>query len=253
MAKTGWVAIYRQIQDHWLWADKPFSKQAAWIDMLLLANHDDNKFLLGNEVVTVKCGSFIASVEKLKNRWGWSNTKVINFLKTLENDEMVTRKSDTKKTVITLINYGVYSNFEKTKTMPKRYENDTETMPKHTNNNDNNDNNVNNIKKERKKAASYDAILSNVSDDGLRELYLEYIKMRKMIKSPMTDRALTMLIKKVNNLEPNSIERQKQLLETSIVNNWKSVYPLKEEQKVETKRSYNLEEAKKRMFTEEDE
>ena len=51
--------------------------------------------------------------------------------------------------------------------------------------------------------------------------------MRKMIKAPMTDRALTMLIKKVNELEPNSIENQKKLLEVAIMNNWKSVYPLK--------------------------
>ena len=82
--------------------------------------------------------------------------------------------------------------------------------------------------KERKKATSYDEILSAVEDDSLRELYLEYIKMRKLIKSPMTDRALTMLINKVNELEPTDIERQKRLLETAIMNNWKSVYPLKD-------------------------
>lgn len=163
MASQGWIALHRQIQDHWLWEDKPFSKQAAWIDMLLLAYHEDNKFLFGNELLEVKCGSFITSIEKLKVRWGWSNTKVINFLKILENDEMVTRKSDTKKTVITLINYGVYSNFEKTKTIPKRYENDTETMQKHTNNNNNNDNNKKKkiIKKEKNLSPpSYDLALA---------------------------------------------------------------------------------------------
>lgn len=85
-------------------------------------------------------------------------------------------------------------------------------------------------KKERRKESTYDEILSTVADDELRELYLEYIKMRKLIKAPMTDRALTMLINKVNQLEPVSIDRQKQLLETAIVNNWKSVYPLREEQ-----------------------
>jgi hypothetical protein len=102
--------------------------------------------LFGNELVEVKCGSFITSIEKLKHRWGWSNTKVINFLKLLESDEMVTKKSDTKKTVITIVNYRVYSDYEKTKTMPKRCESDTETMQEHTNNNDNNDNNENKYK-----------------------------------------------------------------------------------------------------------
>ena len=83
------------------------------------------------------------------------------------------------------------------------------------------------LKKERKKATSYDEILSCIANEDLKELYLEYIKMRKMIKAPMTDRALTMLINKVNELEPNSLENQKKLLETAIMNNWKSVYPLK--------------------------
>ena len=83
------------------------------------------------------------------------------------------------------------------------------------------------VKKEKKKATSYDEILSSVANDDLKELYLEYIKMRKMIKAPMTDRALIMLINKVKELEPNSIDNQKKLLETAIMNNWKSVYPLK--------------------------
>jgi predicted phage replisome organizer len=82
--------------------------------------------------------------------------------------------------------------------------------------------------KRKKKESTYDGILSEIANDDLRGLYLEYIKMRKMIKAPMTDRALTMLINKVNELEPNSIDNQKRLLETAIMNNWKSVYPLKD-------------------------
>lgn len=84
-------------------------------------------------------------------------------------------------------------------------------------------------KKKERKPTSYDAILTTIEDDSLRDLYLEYIKMRKLIKSPLTDRALTMLINKVNELEPDSIDRQKLLLEQAIINNWKSVYPLKDE------------------------
>lgn len=79
-----------------------------------------------------------------------------------------------------------------------------------------------------RKNGGYDEILSVVDDEDLKNLYYEFIKMRKLIKSPMTDRALTTLIDKVNTLEPSSVERQKQLLENSIVNNWKSVYPLKD-------------------------
>ena len=90
-------------------------------------------------------------------------------------------------------------------------------------------------KKERKKSG-YDEILSSIEDTSLRELYLDYIKMRKLIKSPMTDRALQMLINKVESLETD-VERQKKLLETAIINNWKSVYPLKGENNAVTERT----------------
>lgn len=85
----------------------------------------------------------------------------------------------------------------------------------------------NSNKKKERKTNGYDDILSSIEDTSLRDLYLEYIKMRKFIKSPMTDRALEMLIHKVESLETD-VERQKKLLEVAIINNWKSVYPLKE-------------------------
>lgn len=86
-----------------------------------------------------------------------------------------------------------------------------------------------NARKKERRPGSYDEILSVIEDEELKNLYYEFIKMRKLIKSPMTDRALITLIDKVNSLEPVSIERRKQLLENSIVNNWKSVYPLKKD------------------------
>lgn len=89
-----------------------------------------------------------------------------------------------------------------------------------------------NKKKKERKPSGYDEILSTIENEELKNLYYECIKMRKLIKSPMTDRALTMLINKVNELEPTDTDRQKQLLQNAIVGNWKSVYPLKDEKPV---------------------
>ena len=95
--------------------------------------------------------------------------------------------------------------------------------------------------KDKESKNSFDFLLSDISDDDLRNLYLEYIAMRKAIKSPITtERALKMLINKVNTLEPTDIERQKKLLENAIVGNWKSVYPLKEEKTEKVNASYDL-------------
>src|SRR5690606_32534716 len=109
--------------------------------MLMMANHKENKFLLGNELVEVERGQFITSIRKLGERWNWSNTKVSQFLDLLKSDEMIDFKKDTKKTVITIGNYGVYHDGENTKKTQNEHEKDTERTQKHTNKNVKNDKN----------------------------------------------------------------------------------------------------------------
>ena len=64
----GWVKLHRSIIENWTWSDKPFSKGQAWMDLIIMANHKDNKFPLGNEIVTVERGSLITSELKLMER-----------------------------------------------------------------------------------------------------------------------------------------------------------------------------------------
>lgn len=87
---------------------------------------------------------------------------------------------------------------------------------------------INNKKKERKKK-TYDEIINSMIDDiDIKNSIYEFIKMRKLIKKPMTDRAVTMLINKLNKLS-NSKEIKIKILEKSILKNWSDIYPYKEE------------------------
>lgn len=128
----GWITVERKIQEHWLWSkEKPFDIRSAWIDLLLLANHKDNKFPLGIEMVMVQRGCFITSERKLSDRWGWSNTRVRNFLKLLESDGMIIKKTDSKKSTITIVNYCFYQNFESTETAEEQQDNSAEALQEH--------------------------------------------------------------------------------------------------------------------------
>lgn len=102
-----------------------------------------------------------------------------------------------------------------------------------TNNNILNNNiikeNISNKKKERKKT-SYDDILNELDDEELKEALLEFIKMRKLIKKPLTDNALKLSIKKLFNLTQNHQEMI-DIINQSIMNSWQSFYPLKKESK----------------------
>jgi len=146
MTQKGWMPIYRRLQDHWLWQDKPFAKGQAWLDLLLLASHNDNEFLFGNQIIKNEVGSFITSELKLMERWGWSKTKVRAFLKLLQDEQMIVKKSDNKKTAITIVNYCIYADYETAKELQKNNKKTTKEHQKDTINNDNNDNNENKYK-----------------------------------------------------------------------------------------------------------
>lgn len=157
----GWVSVHRTLQDHWLWEDKPFSKGQAWIDLLMLANHEDSKFLLGNQLVEAKRGDVITSEVKLMDRWGWSNTKVRNFITLLEKDSMIIKKTDSKKSVLTLTNYSVWQDSKSEKKVKKKCDKSALEVEgkcdksaikvqEHTINNSNNSNNSNNVNNSNK-------------------------------------------------------------------------------------------------------
>ena len=138
----GWIKLHRDIMNHWIWSkDKQFDSRSAWIDLLLLANHKDNKFILGNEVILVERGSFITSELKLMKRWNWSKSKVRSFLKLLQNDSMIVKKTDQKKTTLTICNYDVWQ-IPETNKEPQKDQSETSERPqKDTNKNVKNDNN----------------------------------------------------------------------------------------------------------------
>lgn len=144
----GWISIHRKIQDNLIWEDKPFSRGQAWIDLLLLANHEDRQVLFNGSAIQVKRGEKITSLRQLSERWGWSITKVKKFLNLLSDEKMISYKSDSKKTVYNIVNYEVYQDSENTKSNTeitlKENKKKTEINQKETNNNINNYNNVNN-------------------------------------------------------------------------------------------------------------
>ena len=83
------------------------------------------------------------------------------------------------------------------------------------------------LKKKERKKTSYDEILNSmIEDDDVKNTICDYIKMRKLIKKPMTDRAVTMLINKLFKLS-NSKQIQIKILEKSILKNWTDIYELK--------------------------
>ena len=108
----GWVAIHRSILEHWLHEDKPFGKFGAWIDLVLMANHEEKKFLAATGLITVTRGQLVTSYRSLSERWGWSKDKVAHFLNALESDGMLQRNQDKNRTLLTIVNYSFYQDLQ---------------------------------------------------------------------------------------------------------------------------------------------
>ncbi len=108
----GWIKLDRKILDHWMWMDEPFTRGQAWVDLLLMANHQPTKSAVGGRVVEDERGTVCRSISFLATRWKWSRGKVERFLELLESDHMVelkrTGKQTSKRTVIFIVNYCIY-------------------------------------------------------------------------------------------------------------------------------------------------
>lgn len=113
--KGGWVKISRAVLEHWVWDEKPFSKGQAWIDLILLARHNDGTFMdrRGN-LIEGKRGGIYRSERSLSERWKWSRKKTSNFLSRLVQDHMIEicKRESSGETIIFIVNYDKFQSGE---------------------------------------------------------------------------------------------------------------------------------------------
>lgn len=105
--KKGWIVLSRSLLDSAIWnTDEPHNDKSAWIDLLLMVNHEDGQVITRKgEVIKVPRGSTFTSIRKLSERWGWSKGKVLRYIKTLTEAQMVTQVGITSGTLLSLVNY----------------------------------------------------------------------------------------------------------------------------------------------------
>lgn len=85
------------------------------------------------------------------------------------------------------------------------------------------------IRKEKKKS-EFDLLIENYTDDlDLRNTIYEFIKMRKAIKAAMTSNALKLMLSKLDKLSSGDKDKKFKILEQSIMNSWKGLFELKNE------------------------
>ena len=101
------------------------------------------------------------------------------------------------------------------------------------NNNIDNNIDINNKKEKKEKTSSknnkseIDMLIEEYTNNTeLKNTLIEFVKHRKSLKAPMTTRALKQLMNKLNSLATNDFTKI-EILNESILNGWKGVFPLK--------------------------
>lgn len=111
---TNFIPISRKLFKHGFWLEqRTYSRFEAWLDMIAQARYLDTEVqqLMGSAIIRWGRGQLIASLRFVSERWGWSRSKSDRFMRLLEAEGMITRRSQGGNgyMVITICNYESYN------------------------------------------------------------------------------------------------------------------------------------------------
>lgn len=136
---NGWISINRKLQNHSWYKKSEYVH--IWLHLLLNANHEDRKMLVGNQEIEIKRGQFLTSRKKISEKTGVNENFVYRVLKFFENAHQIKQQKTNKYTIITIVNYDKY---QKNEQQNEQQMNSNRTANEQQMNTNNNINNINN-------------------------------------------------------------------------------------------------------------
>lgn len=106
MAK-GWIKLHRSILENHLLMKDP-EVLAIWIWLLLNAAHSDVRVAVPGGEYILKAGECMASRAEISEQTGVHQSKVQRTLSRLENEQMIEQRTDSRKRVISIVNWDRY-------------------------------------------------------------------------------------------------------------------------------------------------
>lgn len=234
----GYIKLYRKLLDNPIIC-KDSDYMAVWVYLLLSATHKEYPALFKGKKIMLKPGQLITGRKSISMKLNITESKVQRILKSFESEQQIEQQASNRNRLITILNWSEYQGCEQ---LNERLMNNKRTPDEQQmNTNKNVNNNVKNIYKD-----------NTYSDDPeLNKAILDFIEYRKKIKSPMTPRAIELLLSKLNKLSPDKATQIK-IINQSILNGWKGVFSLKEESKEQTKTPNKFNQFPQRTYTAQD-
>jgi hypothetical protein len=108
VSRSGYVKLYRQIEESEFYFSEKFTKTQAWIDLLLLATYKPRTVFIRGIEIKLQPGELCWSQLSLAKRWRWNFKTVVSFLRQLEKREMLETKTNNVTTLIAIKNWPRY-------------------------------------------------------------------------------------------------------------------------------------------------
>lgn len=216
--QQGWIKLHRELQDKVIWKLSTPEQKVVLITIMLLANHATNEWEFAGERFKCEPGQFVTSLNSLADACGKgvSIQNVRTALTRFEKLDFLTNQSTKTGRLITVVNWGKYQEVED---KTNKGNNSELTKQSQSINKDLTPN-----KKDKKE--NNEKKYSSVPE--LETALHEFMDFRKKAKKPMTDNAVELLVKKLNEMSQD-VQEQIEILNQSIMNGWTGVYGLKKE------------------------
>ena len=209
---NGWIKLHRKIVN-WEWYHDQ-KVRIVFLHVLLKANYKDKMW---NGILVAR-GQLVTSRAHLAQETSLSISQVRRSLNNLKMTGELTIKTTSKYTLITVENYAFYQGDDEENDQVFDQQNAQEIASKTATTKE--------IKNYKKYIEYKDSERRFSTDDQLNDAILEFAKMRKSMKKPMTERAIDLMLKKLNQLTIDPVE-QTEIINQSIINGWTGLYPIK--------------------------
>ncbi|MDK8182079.1 hypothetical protein [Paenibacillus sp. UMB4589-SE434] len=216
----GWIKLHRKTLENPV-VCKDSDYIAVWMYLLLNATHKEHQTLFAGEKITLQPGQLITGRKTISEKFNIDESKVQRILKSFENEQQIEQQTSNKNRLISIVSWPDYQDCEQQD--EHQVNNNCTTTEQQVNTNKN----VKNLKNERiKELKDIKTFAVYTSNTDLNYALESFVEFRKKIKKPMTDRAIDLLLSKLDKLATND-EEKIAILEQSILNGWQSVFPVK--------------------------
>lgn len=237
--QEGYIQLSRSIRKSDIWELPPLHLK-VWIWLLCRAvwkPEPEKRLKRGQCLVTIP-----ETIEAMKYFIGYrcerpTKKQIWGIYEGLRERDMIVTTKVTRGMIVTICNYDFYQD-------AKNYEGNGEGTMKVTRREQQGNTRE---KKEKKEKNKLPALPQCFDSQKFRTAFLDFVEHRKSIKKPMTEKAMGLLVKNLEDLSGGDGNKAVAIMEQSIINGWQGVFELKDKQPKKDEVDYSWQQQYERL------